>query len=243
MKSFDSRKHILEVNSDDAYKILETEIKELKEKLEDKETFCAIVNVENEELVIKNESLSKEIVSLEDKLEDAFQECRNAKDTNDKVEEISHLRKTVEKVQCENKKLHEIQIDLEENVTMLENVVETRDLKIYSLEKKMRISEEETQCFTCKMCDVNIRKKSDLKKHIDECSDENLPSTSKCGTCDYQSDDDDDMRVHMKSKHDVLCKLCKYVCANEEDLKEHVNYIHEKLKDEEYNCVTCDMNL
>ena len=151
--------------------------------------------------------------------------------------------KTVGKVQCENKKLHEVQIGLEENVTRLENVVETRDLKIDSLEEELKISEEQTECFNCKTCEVNIGTKSDLKKHIDGCSDENLPSTSKCGTCDYKSDGDDDMRVDMKSKHEVQCNLCRYVCDNEEDLNEHVNSIHEKLNYEEYNCVTCDLTL
>ena len=64
-------------------KVLESNLtkenRELKEKLKDLETTCALIQIENEEFELKNDSLKKDIVSLDDKIEEAYLESRNLK--------------------------------------------------------------------------------------------------------------------------------------------------------------------
>ena len=53
-------------------KVLESNLtkenQELKEKLKDLETTCALIQIENEEFELKNDSLKKDIISLDDKI-------------------------------------------------------------------------------------------------------------------------------------------------------------------------------
>ena len=41
-------------------------------------------------------------------------------------------------------------------------------------------------------------------------SDEEIPSTSKCGKCDYASDDECDLKLHMESHHEIFCNICDH---------------------------------
>ena len=46
-------------------------------------------------------------------------------------------------------------------------------------------------------CDYELKEKA---KDVLE-SDEDIPSTSKCGKCDNESDDEGDLKMHMDSHH------------------------------------------
>ena len=52
--------------------------------------------------------------------------------------------------------------------------------------------------------------------------DETLPSTSKCGSCDFESDDEENLNVHVKSKHEFSCEICELTFKYEEKLKTHM---------------------
>ena len=58
---------------------------ELKERLNDLKTSYAIIQVENEELEDKTESLDRYIICLEDKLEEAYLQTRNTKEAVNKI--------------------------------------------------------------------------------------------------------------------------------------------------------------
>jgi hypothetical protein len=48
---------------------------------------------------------------------------------------------------------------------------------------------------------------------------EDVPSTSKCGRCDYESDDEGDLRAHLESDHEegiFKCETCGLVCKKVE---------------------------
>ena len=154
-----------------------------------------------------------------------------------------------------DKIMHEKRInDLETNIIMLENVVKTQELKILNLKQEVedRLELEENVSLlenTIKGRDQEVYDlKQELKK-IEEAesvnfTDENQPSTSKCGTCEYESDDENDLRMHIKAKHKFQCDLCSYVSEKEEDLKSHAFSIHKGGKvmtDQEFKCDRCEL--
>ena len=81
-------------------------------------------------------------------------------------------------------------------------------------------------------CDAEQNKKKDIEIHEDlTTSDKNLPSTSKCGTCDYTSDNETDLEVH-KEKHisicdvfEFLCSKCDYETNDKKDMNPNIRYI------------------
>ena len=58
--------------------------------------------------------------------------------------------------------------------------------------------------------------------NVSEHSDEDKPSTSKCGLCEYTSDDSTDFDVHVKSNHEFRCGTCSYKFKSEKKLKDHM---------------------
>ena len=58
-----------------------------------------------------------------------------------------------------------------------------------------------------------------------------VPTTSKCGECDYHSQDESDMKKHVQSSHECKCKVCSIVFSTELLLSEHVKKEHESTVD------------
>ena len=130
-----------------------------------------------------------------------------------KDNEIIEIQKESVKLKVSKDKLELIQKQSEETILMLENVVETEKLKVneilcYKSCDKCEKSSEVN-------CETNIQKE---KFH----GTEDAPSTSKCGSCDYQSDDENDMNTHVKIKHAFNCEVCKLIFKNEVKLQTHV---------------------
>ena len=59
-----------------------------------------------------------------------------------------------------------------------------------------------------------------------EHSDEDKPSTSKCGKCEYESEDESDIEMHMKSTHDFNCDLCSLQTDTKNKLETHELFEH-----------------
>ena len=76
------------------------------------------------------------------------------------------------------------------------------------------------QSTSCKVC----ASETDSKDNI---MNADVPTTSKCGECDYNSQDEGDMEKHMQSSHDFKCKVCSIVFSTEVLLSEHVKKEHE----------------
>ena len=79
---------------------------------------------------------------------------------------------------------------------MLENAVEKENLKVKEFEKVMS---SKRSCDNCEKvsevsCDLSNQKES---FH----STEDVPSTSQCRSCDYESDNSNDFNTHIKIKH------------------------------------------
>ena len=62
--------------------------------------------------------------------------------------------------------------------------------------------------------------------------DEDIPSTSKCGQCEYESDEESDLQEHIKENHESLCKICGIACDGNSNLENHVKKMHPEKLDE-----------
>ena len=97
--------------------------------------------------------------------------------------------------------------------------------------------------FVCEPCVKDANHVKGSKDHIRlSHSDENLPSTSKCGECDYKSDDENDLQEHKETLHEskketFICTYCEFKCDTEIELSKHI-----QLKHELYECKLCDIH-
>ena len=80
--------------------------------------------------------------------------------------------------------------------------------------------------------------KNNLKDHTNfKHSDEDLPSTSKCGKCEYSSDDEGDLNKHIQSNHGsekLVGDLCGYEAINYDYLSKHMSDVQIS------ECAYCD---
>ena len=110
---------------------------------------------------------------------------------------------------------------LNEKVIMLEKGVSTRDIEIDLFREKLGSFEASTSCKVC--ASETDSEESRLN--------EDVPTTSKCGDCDYDSQDESDMKKHMQSTHQCECKVCSIVFINAKLLTEHLKKEHESSVD------------
>ena len=74
----------------------------------------------------------------------------------------------------------------------------------------------------CDQCGKCLKTESLLGEHLMENhEDENIPTTSKCKSCDYESDDEDEMNRHVNVKHKLCCDLCNLDFESDRKLKNH----------------------
>ena len=88
---------------------------------------------------------------------------------------------------------------------MLENVVKSKNMEIDDLKHLAKETKENM---------------------IDD--DECQPSTSKCGKCQYESDDESDLLMHIKSNHEYKCDVCELTFQSDTKLKTHMCRVHVK---------------
>ena len=123
------------------------------------------------------------------------------------------LKVAIEKL--ENKQKHS-----EEDNLMLQHVVVNKSQKVSELET---LVDTLTVNKPCEKCDDSPTTRDCLNEHDDKThQDESVPSTSKCGSCDFESDDEENLNVHVKSKHIFSCEICKLTFQNEKKLQTHM---------------------
>ena len=134
---------------------------------------------------LKKENLLCEISKNNDEIENFLKKERMLKEEiKSFANENKRLSSSVEKLKMEKLKISK---DLEGTKVMLDYAVETCDERIYTLEKELKGIQGEV-----------MEKSSD--KDVEQV-DDNMPSTSKCGKCDYTSDDESELKVHQNSNH------------------------------------------
>ena len=75
-------------------------------------------------------------------------------------------------------------------------------------------------------------------------SDDNLPSTSKCGTCDFTSDDKTNLEEH-KEIHSIGSGVFEFICSmcDNETNDEFILKKHYEVKHELFTCKVCHMTI
>ena len=90
---------------------------------------------------------------------------------------------------------------------MLQNVVANKSTKVSELETLVKTL---TSYNPCDKCGNSPGTRDCLNEHEDKThQDETVPSTSKCGSCDFESDDEKNINMHVKSKHEFSCEICE----------------------------------
>ena len=164
----------------------------------------------------------KEIESKDSEMENLKSHKKNIIIYNEKVKDLETnilmLENVVKSCDLEILNLkHELEsrIELEENVIILENALECRDQKVNYLEEELKKKEKETSL---------------------SYSDDNLPSTSKCGNCedttskvkqykcvecDFLNASEVSLDLRMTEEHGFDCEMCDFRTTSEENMKNH----------------------
>ena len=217
----------------------------LKQEINDLKTKSAIDDIEKEEIEMRNKELEKFVLSLENQIEDKYGEIRKFKEIlnslevkNERIEkdleaknlEIADCKEALKKLNVANAVLGDKHKDSEETILMMENVLAKEKQKVSDLETKRLDSLK----YVCENCENPVVSKTSLQVHASDLNDENLPSTSKCGTCDYESDDETDFQNHMSSNHineelqifEIKCDICDIKEKTEEAMASHNLKVH-----------------
>ena len=126
-----------------------------------------------------------------------------------KIEEIFNCKEALSKLKLSHEKLENKLKESEENNMMLENVVNNKEKEISELESRVtKIS--------CDNCESNFGTTKDLTDPND------IPSTSKCVSCEYKSENENDINIHVKTEHDLLCKVCDLTFETVRKLNMHM---------------------
>ena len=126
------------------------------------------------------------------------------------------------KLENENKILNgklrnaeESEVESIDIIQILENTLKNREHDVERLNGEIMDLKNEKQKLKSD-CEIKDRAKDVLD------SDEDMPSTSKCGQCDYESDGESDgeseMKTHLESHHELRCNICDFTCFDKSDL-------------------------
>ena len=193
-----------------------------KENNELRKAFDEVFN-DKEGLEDKNANLEKEKNDLDDRIEELFREITYYK------EELSiYVSKTKSLESNIVKKEKEIHSLSDKNV-ILENTLSNKVEEIETLKEEINCARNLSEHLeeTNEKYDDTAKHKMDFQNHDPpDHREEDTPSTSKCGICDYGSDEEYEMKMHMKSSHEFACMECEYISNKKSDLKEHIETSH-----------------
>ena len=104
-----------------------------------------------------------------------------------------------------------------DTIAILESTLMNEKIECESVKDKLNSFR-----YSCENCEKTVVPTANLDNHSLEHIDESMPSTSKCGTCDYKSDDETDLHIHMTSNHLITKIKCDF-CELEEKTEEELN--------------------
>ena len=213
----------------------------LKQEINTLKTEYANIEIKKEETDMKNETLNELIATLRQKLDAKNNESRKIKAENatlndelkTKDEKMSHLKGTVSELKASNEKHKVVQRNSEEDILMLESIVQSKSLTLSNLEAFVEeINKQQIERGMCENCE-NAGKTiegSDMHKRTEHIDDD-IPSTSKCGKCLYESDDESDMNIHINLNHRMnsnsfSCEICSFESNIADILTKHMDENH-----------------
>jgi hypothetical protein len=197
---------------------VEKENVNLKQRNKDVESDLGLLRIEFEEIENRNHELLNKNTDLDDKIEELYGELSylREKGSNDKLVKLANENKILN---ARLKNAEECNIESTDTIEILESNLRNREHDVEKLKAQNKDLENENQKIR-----LAFESKDRAKDILD--SDEDTPSTSKCGKCDYESDGESDMRVHMESHHETRCSICDYKCLNKLGLENHMEKKH-----------------
>ena len=225
---------------------LKKENMELREKLIDKDKTIGTLEYANEEFEVKNEKLESERIELDDRLEELYSEISHLKQNENKFLKVSDANtKLKDKMKSLETEMRDLKTDLKKVKSIsvikdmakevLESDFKDSEKKIIELKQVIQSNEDEIKKLNasvlnyCGKCEEEVRKVNvPESKH----SDEDKPTTSKCGECLYESDEESDMKLHIKTNHEFTCNICGFAFQTQMDLKTHTGEEHASNIDE-----------
>ena len=203
-------------------------------------------------------NLEDQIEDLFAKRKEDAKEIENIKDEKDELISVVHnLRNEINKKSSEfTKKKDTFEKYIEEkdaNIMMLENVTKSHELELVSLRRKYQFveptiieSSESNDCFTsvqnASMCiddeasTCTSNKFEHEEKHIEEHTKASLTETTtilelnNCDECDFVGKVKNDLRDHMKLKHEAQCETCKEMFVGMHKVNNHMCRIFLKIQ-------------
>ena len=132
-------------------------------------------------------------------------------------------------IKCKNASVHNI-IELKK--------VKDEDKKYFSINErvkevlkyKLEASEQNIIDLRCIIegynCEIETLNSVESEANESKSGDEDLPSKSKCGQCDYESDSENDIKEHMQVNHEMICDQCDLTFNTKLRLENHTDEIH-----------------
>ena len=148
---------------------------------------------------------------------------------------IRILQNTIEKQQKATK-------DALDDVVILESTLDNKAIEIDKLNAEIVAVKSIGIC--CTICEYVGGLRENLTNHILEIhggkvtteniekdlnvqSTDCIPSTSKCEKCDFDSDDENEIDIHLKSAHKLNCEECDFISKYTQEMKDHMAEIHD----------------
>lgn len=193
----------------DKIKKVEKENIKLKQRNKEVESDLGLLRIEFEEVDIRNHELLNKNTDLDDKIEELYREISNLRQ-NGNNERLVKLANENKVLTDKLKNVEDSKNESNDNIQILEHTLRNREYDVERLKNYIEDLKTENQKLKSDGEIKDMAKdvlESDCEDRIETLerrpTDEDIPSTSKCGKCDYESDGESDMKVHMESHHEL----------------------------------------
>ena len=190
-----------------------------------------MLEFEKEELEVKNETLEKAKIDMDDSIEEVYTKNRellklNENLVNESVRmkiEVEEARKEFDKKDLKTSKktklLEASNKDLEERMMMSENVIKSRDLDIIELKKNCFAGEKSDNFDKVVKRNKEEEYFSSVMKTFQSFTQRN---DHRCEECDFDARTSEVLKMHMQEKHEVQCEDCSEKFKGLNRLKNHM---------------------
>ena len=179
-----------------------------------------MLRVELEEMEIKNHDLLDKNSDLDDKIEELYRETHYLEQLNQEINNLKSENRGV-KADCERMDVAKEHLELK---------LAHSEKEISKLNSFLRERESATT-LSCQTCEDTANTEKDPLIHALVHTEESMPSTSMCGKCSYESDDE----KHQHEEHRFDCDHCDFISQSEETFNVHMEEFHP------YKCKNCNL--
>ena len=187
-------------------KALECELGNLKKDKANSEFAVQKLSKENESLDEKFKELHDKFESTEKSL---YESQENVNGLNEQLDEIENKKQFLHVLLSQTKakvnEIEKVKKEDDDNIKLLEEIVKNKDFEI-----------------------------AKLKTELDSNRSEETPIFHSCDQCDFTTESEKGLKIHLGKMHEVTCTSCGEKFAGEAKLKTHMCKIHIENPNSEY---------